>query len=205
MSRRHFLVPSLLMAGFSAPAQAQERAVIVRTFESSKHEVSEEAQELFREPARFQLAGHRSHRSHSSHSSHRSSTGGGTYLPAPVRRPAPAPTPVPTRAPLYNPPPHVTTPLPRASTPPRTTSQPSNALTWLPDDGLNPAAVEAPYTEKVKQVQRGLKAFGYYDGGIDGVVGPATKDAIRQFQEAFSLPVTGTVTPQVLLKLGVPD
>jgi peptidoglycan hydrolase-like protein with peptidoglycan-binding domain len=47
-------------------------------------------------------------------------------------------------------------------------------------------------------VQLGLLAYGYYEGTIDGVVGPKMKDSIRRFQKDFGLNVTGTITPQVL-------
>lgn len=65
------------------------------------------------------------------------------------------------------------------------------------------AAAEEPFTAKVKQVQKGLKAFGYYACEIDGVVGPTTKAALEWFQSYFGLKVTGTITPEVFKTLEI--
>jgi peptidoglycan hydrolase-like protein with peptidoglycan-binding domain len=46
-------------------------------------------------------------------------------------------------------------------------------------------------------------AYGYYEGTIDGTVGPKMKDALRRFQTDFNLKVTGTITPEVLDALKV--
>ncbi len=69
----------------------------------------------------------------------------------------------------------------------------------MPASPAAPAA-SAPdgYKAVVMRVQRGLLAFGYYDGGIDGIVGPGTRDALSRFQGDFRLKVTGTITPEVL-------
>lgn len=55
----------------------------------------------------------------------------------------------------------------------------------------------------VRQVQTALYVFGYYTGTIDGLVGPQTKIAISTMQEQYGLPVTGTITPDVLDALQV--
>jgi peptidoglycan hydrolase-like protein with peptidoglycan-binding domain len=55
----------------------------------------------------------------------------------------------------------------------------------------------------VRRVQLGPLAYGYYDGAIDGAVGPKMKDALRRFQTDFNLKVTGTITPEVLDALKV--
>jgi peptidoglycan hydrolase-like protein with peptidoglycan-binding domain len=49
----------------------------------------------------------------------------------------------------------------------------------------------------------GLTAYGYYTGAVDGIMGPQTKTAISKFQAAWGLPVTGSVTPEVLNALGI--
>lgn len=112
------------------------------------------------------------HRSHQSHSSHRSSSGGSRY-----KAPAPKPTPQPRRS---------------DSTPPASIL-PQNSL--APNSDLTPSE---QFTERAKRVQAGLKAYGYYNGEIDGVVGPDTKAALSKFQSDFDLKVTGTITPEVL-------
>ena len=43
--------------------------------------------------------------------------------------------------------------------------------------------------------QRALRAKGYYDGNIDGKYGPATRQAVRQFQREFGFSETGDLTP----------
>lgn len=117
------------------------------------------------------------HRSHQSHSSHRSSSGGSRSY-----KPTPKPAPVPKRS---------------DSTPP-SSILPQNSL--APTAGLTPAEA---FTEKVKRVQSGLKAYGYYNGVVDGVVGPDTKAALSKFQKDFDLTVTGTITPDVLTAFGI--
>jgi peptidoglycan hydrolase-like protein with peptidoglycan-binding domain len=44
-----------------------------------------------------------------------------------------------------------------------------------------------------KQVQTALKNAGYYQGAIDGKVGPKTKAAIKEFQKANGLKADGVV------------
>ncbi|MBL7373004.1 peptidoglycan-binding protein, partial [Escherichia coli] len=55
----------------------------------------------------------------------------------------------------------------------------------------------------VKRVQIALLAQGYYQGAIDGVVGPGMRAAIRKFQAARALSVTGTINSEVLDALRV--
>lgn len=47
--------------------------------------------------------------------------------------------------------------------------------------------------EKVKELQKFLKAQGYYKGEIDGVFGPKTEEAVKNFQKAFRLKQDGLV------------
>ena len=47
-------------------------------------------------------------------------------------------------------------------------------------------------------MQIALLAQGYYEGAIDGDIGPGTRSAIRRFQTARNIPVTGTITTEVL-------
>jgi peptidoglycan hydrolase-like protein with peptidoglycan-binding domain len=56
------------------------------------------------------------------------------------------------------------------------------------------------------KVQSELARRGYYRGPIDGVIGSGSRQAIRGFQEAEGLPVTGLIDPNVLraLKLPIP-
>ena len=53
----------------------------------------------------------------------------------------------------------------------------------------------------VREIQRRLKALGYYAGAIDGVAGPVTRAAIRGFQKSAGLAATGTADRGVLRAL----
>jgi hypothetical protein len=53
------------------------------------------------------------------------------------------------------------------------------------------------------QVQAALSQQGYYNGPVDGIVGPGTRAAIAAYQRDNGLPVTGTITPGVLNDLGI--
>jgi hypothetical protein len=46
-------------------------------------------------------------------------------------------------------------------------------------------------TAQLKQVQQRLREQGFYRGGIDGIVGPNTTEALRQYQAKHGLPTTG--------------
>lgn len=57
--------------------------------------------------------------------------------------------------------------------------------------------------EDVLAVQQALLAAGFSPGAIDGVYGPATATAVRHFQTARGLPVTGEVCGETYRLLGV--
>lgn len=48
---------------------------------------------------------------------------------------------------------------------------------------------------EVRQVQERLRALGFYRGPLDGIFGPATREAVRRFQAARGLPQVGYVGP----------
>jgi hypothetical protein len=53
-------------------------------------------------------------------------------------------------------------------------------------------------------VQTELARRGYYHGPIDGVIGSGSSEAIRSFQAAAGLPVTGLIDPKLLKALKLP-
>jgi hypothetical protein len=55
----------------------------------------------------------------------------------------------------------------------------------------------------VSQVQAALAREGYYRGAIDGSIGPATRNALRRYQENHGLDVTGRIDRPVLEALGL--
>jgi Putative peptidoglycan binding domain len=52
-------------------------------------------------------------------------------------------------------------------------------------------------------VQTELWKRGYYHGPVDGTIGSDSREAIRAFQAAQKLPVTGTIDPRLLSALGI--
>ena len=53
-------------------------------------------------------------------------------------------------------------------------------------------------------VQAELARRGYYHGSIDGEIGAGSREAIRSFQKAEGLPVTGLIDPRLLRALKLP-
>jgi len=58
-------------------------------------------------------------------------------------------------------------------------------------------------SEEIRKVQEALKDKGEDPGAIDGMMGKKTRAAIRAFQKANGIKVTGTVDDQTAEKLGV--
>jgi His-Xaa-Ser repeat protein HxsA len=200
VTQKRYLIPSLLAAGFSAPAVADKTPQIIYSIPSASVNNDSATLALFRKSQPILLAGHSSHRSHSSHSSHRSSSSGGYSYPVyspppPVRSSYPTPVYIPR------------TPTPSPPTPPTIKDYSVERPTTLygtPGSASEPDVVLA-YVEKVKKVQMGLKAYGYYKGDIDGDVGPLTGAALERLQNDYGLKVTGTITPEVLKTFEISD
>lgn len=57
--------------------------------------------------------------------------------------------------------------------------------------------------EDVKTVQKSLSDKGFYSGPADGLLGPRTREGIRQYQKSENLPVTGRLDAETAGKLGV--
>jgi hypothetical protein len=55
----------------------------------------------------------------------------------------------------------------------------------------------------VVRVQERLTRAGYYHGGIDGVVGPRTRYAIRAYERDHGLRADGVITNQLLATMGL--
>ncbi|MGK7921351.1 MAG: glucose-6-phosphate dehydrogenase assembly protein OpcA, partial [Trichodesmium sp.] len=52
-----------------------------------------------------------------------------------------------------------------------------------------------------EEFQQLLGGLGFYDGPIDGIHGPKTRDGIKEAQKTYQLPITGRVDPETLAKL----
>ncbi|MFA5145295.1 MAG: peptidoglycan-binding domain-containing protein [Candidatus Omnitrophota bacterium] len=59
--------------------------------------------------------------------------------------------------------------------------------------GKRKAAGEIKSRPKARQIQSALKNAGYDPGHVDGRMGKQTRDAVKEFQRANNLPVTGKV------------
>ena len=57
--------------------------------------------------------------------------------------------------------------------------------------------------EDARSVQESLKAKGFYEGEADGIVGPKTRRALREYQKSEGLSVTGRLDSPTAEKLGV--
>jgi hypothetical protein len=66
------------------------------------------------------------------------------------------------------------------------------------DQAVRPAALSR---EAVRQGQQALRDQGFYTGNIDGVMGPGTSTAIKAFQKAENLAVTGNFDRVTLARL----
>jgi SH3 domain-containing YSC84-like protein 1 len=69
------------------------------------------------------------------------------------------------------------------------------------DIGVGPTAFAV---EDIRQVQIMLKNRGYDPGDTNGMLSSETQEAIRQFQTANNLPVTGKIDQRTQMALGVP-
>lgn len=57
--------------------------------------------------------------------------------------------------------------------------------------------------EEVKQLQKKLKEWGYYNGSVDGIYGSKTFDAVKKFQSKNGLKADGVAGEKTLLALGI--
>jgi lipid-binding SYLF domain-containing protein/peptidoglycan hydrolase-like protein with peptidoglycan-binding domain len=72
----------------------------------------------------------------------------------------------------------------------------------IPQVGRQKPTMPAP-SEDVRQAQIALKQQGYDPGEINGILSAQTQDALRKFQRANNLPITGTIDERTQSALGV--
>ena len=83
-------------------------------------------------------------------------------------------------------------PAPRATaSQPASPAQPS-APAANPAQPTTPAV---PPSAAVKTLQQQLGQLNYYEGPVDGIMGPQTTAAVKDLQRQAGLPQTGTMTP----------
>lgn len=127
--------------------------------------------------AQDKYAAHRSHSSHGSHRSHRSSSGGG-YTPSPTPRTSPVPSPS------------------RSSPPATPPSSPSSTQSV-------PRPSASDLSTMTIRVQAALMRLGYYNGDIDGILGPQTRESLMAYQKSQGLAETGRMDIETLTRLGI--
>jgi hypothetical protein len=75
-----------------------------------------------------------------------------------------------------------------------------------PNDNATDVYAGAPAADTtVQAVQTQLTQLGYYNGPVDGIFGPATRDALAKYQIAQHLSVTGSLSPDTLQSLRLPQ
>ena len=126
-------------------------------------------------------AAHRSHSSHGSHRSHRSSGGTRSRTTPSVPQSPPPAIPIPAPSPAQ--------PVPRQV--PGTTQ-------------VLPRPTQQDLSVMVVRVQAALMRLGYFNGDIDGLLGPVTRAALKSFQRAQGLTQTGRMDLETLSRLGIP-
>ncbi len=60
-----------------------------------------------------------------------------------------------------------------------------------------------PSNNTEASVQQALAQAGYYQGSIDGQIGPQSRRAISRYQQDRGLPVSGSITQSLLRSLGL--
>jgi peptidoglycan hydrolase-like protein with peptidoglycan-binding domain len=63
-------------------------------------------------------------------------------------------------------------------------------------------AMAADRSETIRSTQQMLKDKGYYQGDVDGILGPQTRRALRQYQKEHNMAATGRMTRETSERLG---
>ncbi|WP_199062602.1 His-Xaa-Ser repeat protein HxsA [Serratia sp. ASV30] len=137
----------------------------------------------------FYIAGHRSHSS-----SHRSSSGGGystPYYPKAVITPAPSTS-------------SGTSSSVRSFSSNNEASTTRSATVTGSNSGMGALTADKEKRRRlIMRVQFALFDKGYYDGVIDGVMGPSTRSALSSYRIDYHLPASETLDSQLLNSLGI--
>jgi peptidoglycan hydrolase-like protein with peptidoglycan-binding domain len=84
-------------------------------------------------------------------------------------------------------------------------SQPAQAPHSADASPLDMSAIPSLSEDRVRRVQQALQAKGFDPGPIDGVIGPRTEDAVRNFQDRYGIETSAKIDNQTLYALGAPD
>ncbi|HWO43055.1 MAG TPA: peptidoglycan-binding domain-containing protein [Candidatus Eisenbacteria bacterium] len=86
---------------------------------------------------------------------------------------------------------------------PPTSGQPGPAKSQQAQQQLAGSEQVRVKPSQVRQAQKKLNDMGFHAGHADGVMGPRTQTAIRNFQQAKNLEVTGRLDEQTMEALGI--
>jgi Putative peptidoglycan binding domain len=87
-----------------------------------------------------------------------------------------------------------------------TNDQPDDNSGVQPDDNSAPIDNGVPVPdETVQAVQTRLTQLGYYNGPVNGIFDPPTRDALANYQIDTNLTVTGSLSPDTLQSFGLPQ
>ncbi|HEY9737436.1 MAG TPA: peptidoglycan-binding domain-containing protein [Trichocoleus sp.] len=117
---------------------------------------------------------------------------------APTSTPAPTPAPTPASTPAAQTSPQPAAP---ASSPPAAGQTPRPSNTAPPAAGGSSGATALPVLrpgmrgDAVTRLQERLKALGFYRGTVDGIFGAQTEQAVKQAQQQYRLEPDGIVGP----------
>ena len=84
---------------------------------------------------------------------------------------------------------------------PEPVAEPSPTAAILPPTAGPSKNVGAAVKPSTRDIQQALKNSGFYQGSIDGKMGPLTRDAIREFQRVHGLKDDGVVGKQTWTQL----
>jgi peptidoglycan hydrolase-like protein with peptidoglycan-binding domain len=71
------------------------------------------------------------------------------------------------------------------------------------DGPIYSGTLAEPPDQLIAEVQAALQDLGYYDGEADGILGPATQDALAVYQEDNELYETSAIDQPTLDSLGL--
>lgn len=109
--------------------------------------------------------------------------------------------PVPHPAPLFADAPKPAAPIQRQQIAVRPAAPaPVANATPVPPQRPETASIRAK-PGLVLDLQQSLAERGYYDGAVDGLLGPRTQQAIREFEQAHGLKVTGEPSEALLARV----
>ena len=81
-------------------------------------------------------------------------------------------------------------------------ADPAEAETTIRIERNEQPAIRPLADPVVEQVQEILTDLNFYDGAVDGIAGPATRQAIEAYRESVGLPASGEIDDELLIQLG---